>query len=68
MTPIINRKFVSRHEATVYFQLLTHVLETEGGDLNKECPYYAQCNAPSCPLVAHQYQSLEGEPACAFNS
>lgn len=68
MTPIINRKFVSRDEATTYFHLLVNIVETDGGNHDKECPYYTQCNSPTCPLVANQYTHLEGEPSCAFNS
>ena len=68
MTPIIGRKFVNHETAATYFDLLVNVLEQEGGDHAQECPYYAQCNAPSCPLVASQYRTLEGEPTCAFSS
>ena len=68
MTPIINKRFVSRETATTYFHLLTSIVETEGGDHAHDCPYYAECNAPSCPLVASQYPVLEGEQSCAFNS
>ena len=65
MTPIINRRFVSHREATEYFHMLTSIVDSPR---EKDCPYYAQCNSPNCPLVANQYKQLEGEASCAFNS
>lgn len=68
MPAIINRKFVSHETATHYFRLLVNVLEEEGGNHAHECPYYAECNAPACPLVDAEFKALDGEPSCAFHS
>lgn len=68
MTPVVNRRFVSRREAADFFQLLVSVVETEKADHSRECPYWAQCSAPSCPLTVRQHPAREGEPSCAFSS